>query len=76
MTYLVFDVSRLGAVAQSLGKLGFQGPRSERVRVWTLPLTLPATVLLAIAARALERAIPTRDDALGFFLVARKPTLS
>jgi len=75
MTYLVFDVSRLRAMAQSLGKLGFEAPRSERVRVWTLPITLPVITALAIAARALERTIPTRDDALGFFLVARKAPL-
>jgi SAM-dependent methyltransferase len=72
MTYLVFDVSRLRAMAQSLGKLGFEAPRSERVRYWTLPITLPVIMALAISARALERTIPTRDEALGFFLVARK----
>jgi SAM-dependent methyltransferase len=75
MTYLVFDVSRMRAVAQSMGKLGFEAPHSQRVRVWTLPFTVPVIMVLAIAARALERTIPTRNEALGFYLVARKAPL-
>jgi len=72
VTHLVFSVSRLGGLAQSLGKLGFEKARPEKVRPWTLPITIPSAAVLVAGTKALERIAPTRDDALGFFLIARK----
>lgn len=71
-TYLAFRVARMGQVAQSLNKLGMEKKQSQGCRFWTLPLVVPAILMIVISVRVLERLFPEPDDCLAFMLIGEK----
>jgi len=70
-SYLALRVARFGSVAQQLGKLGHEAPGQPRARLWTLPVVVPAIVLISTGARIMDRLFFDRQEALGFVIVAR-----
>lgn len=71
-SYLAFRVARLQGIGRLLGKMGHEGARGERVRVWTLPAVLPAMFGVSGAARMLDRVAPDPTEALGYLVVAER----
>lgn len=71
-SYLAFRVARVGALAQSLDKLGHEGAqRRDAVRFWTLPVVAPMMLGISAMARLLDRVAHEPEEALGFLAVAR-----
>jgi SAM-dependent methyltransferase len=70
-SYLAFHVARLGNAAQSMGKLGHEGPTARGARWWTIPLVAPAMLGLSGAARVMDRFLSNSEESLGFLIVAR-----
>jgi SAM-dependent methyltransferase len=73
-SWLAFRVARLGALAQSMGKLPHEGARTESARWWTLPWVAPTMLGIAGGARLLDRVAPDPEEALGFVVIARRAT--
>ncbi len=73
-SYLAFQVGRLQGLGRMLGKMGHEGAKGERVRLWTLPAVLPTMALIAGAARVLDRVAPDPTEALGYLVVATQST--
>ena len=71
-SYLAFKVARVGALAQSMGKLPHEDRSVARTRFWTLPVVAPLMLGLSGSARVLDRALPDPEEALGFLIVARR----
>jgi SAM-dependent methyltransferase len=73
-SYLGFRVLRMGALAQTLGKLSQEAPveAGAKPRLWTLPVVAPTMVAIAGAARLLDRQLPDPTEMLGFLLVAER----
>lgn len=71
-TYLAFRIGRMGQFAQSLNKLGMEKKQSQGSRLWTLPLVVPAILIIVFITRLLERFIPASEDCLAFMLIAEK----
>lgn len=73
-SYLGFRVLRMGALAQTLGKLSQEAPvdKAAKPRLWTLPLVAPAMVTIAGSARLLDRQLPDATEMLGFLLIAER----
>jgi len=70
-SYLALRIARIGGAAQQLGKLGHESSDQPHARLWTLPLVVPAIVLISTGARIMDRVFFERQEALGFVIVAR-----
>jgi len=71
-SYLGLHVARIGAFAQTMGKLSHEQTATAGARLWTLPVVAPAMMGLALSARVLDRVLPDPTEMLGFTLVARR----
>ena len=71
-SFLAFRVSRVGGLAQAMGKLSHEGATSEPVRFWTLPFVAPVMLATASAARVMDRVFFEPDESLGYLIVAHK----
>ena len=71
-SYLALNVARMGGIAQSLASRPHDAPTTGSVRLWTLPVVVPAMLSLAGAARVMDRILPDADESLGFLIIARR----
>ncbi|HEX6767042.1 MAG TPA: class I SAM-dependent methyltransferase, partial [Polyangiaceae bacterium] len=71
-SFLALRVSRIGGLAQAMGKLSHESVTTEPARLWTLPVVGPVMLATASAARVMERVSFEPDESLGYLFVARK----
>ena len=71
-SYLGFRVLRVGALAQTMGKLSQEAPVAAKPRLWTLPVVGPAMLAIAASARLMDRQLPDPTEMLGFLLIAER----
>ena len=71
-SYLAFRIARIGRSAQSMGKLGHEPASQEHMRVWTLPFVGVSMLLVALAARILDRLLPEPDEMMNFLVLAQR----
>jgi SAM-dependent methyltransferase len=72
-SYLAFQVAHLQGLGRMLGKMGHEpSTHGDGLRVWTLPLVLPAMAGIAGAARVLDRVTRDPTEALGYLVVAER----
>lgn len=66
--YLAFQVARVGALGQAMGKLGHEGSRTAPPRYWSFPLVFPMMTSISTAARVLDRVAPDKTEALCYMV--------
>jgi len=72
-TYLALRVARLGALGQTVGKLGHERSDAARPRWALVPAVGAALVGVTVGARILDRLADDETETLGFAVVAVKP---
>ena len=71
-SYLAFRVARLQALGQLVGKLPHEATTRSGPNLAALPLVVPAMLLTAATARALEHVVKDPTESLGYLVVARR----
>jgi SAM-dependent methyltransferase len=75
-SYLAFNVTRAGGLAQSLDKLGHEAKQHARPRFWLVPPVALTMACVSMAARVLDRVASDDSETLGFLVVARHARLT
>jgi SAM-dependent methyltransferase len=71
-SYLAFRVGRVGALGQSLGKLGHEESATLPPRLWALPFVGASMAAVAVSARVLDRVLAEPDETLSFLVLAHR----
>ena len=70
-SYLALKVAAAQGLAVQLGKHTHEGAPAARGRLWTMPLVGPAMIVVAAAARVLDRVAADDTEALSYMIFAR-----